>query len=106
MATRHRRKTVLQQLYLPAITVMFLAYFAYHAFHGDYGLFARERFDSEAAHLGEELADLKATKEKLERRVALLRPESLDPDMIEERARESLNVVHQDEVVIFRDHIR
>ena len=106
MTTRHRRKTVLQQLYLPAITVMFLAYFAYHAFHGDYGLFARERFDSEAARLGEELADLEAAKGKLERRVALLRPESLDPDMIEERARESLNVVHQDEVVIFRSRIR
>jgi len=102
MATRQRRKSVTRQLVLPAVTVAFLAYFAYHAFHGEYGLFARARFDDEAVHLRGELAAVRAKRERLERRVALLRPESLDPDMIEERARLSLNVVHRNELVILR----
>lgn len=43
-----------------------------------------------------------AERQELERRVALLRPESLDPDMIDERARASLNVVQPQELAILR----
>ncbi len=40
-------------------------------------------------------------QEILERRVQLLRPDSLDPDMLEERARKVLNFAKKDEVVIY-----
>ena len=46
-------------------------------------------------------AELAAERATLERRVALLRPESLDRDMLEERARAVLNLAHPDERVIF-----
>jgi cell division protein FtsB len=36
----------------------------------------------------------------------LLRPESLDPDMIDERARESLNLVQPQELAILRPRPR
>jgi len=37
---------------------------------------------------------------RLERRVALLRGDGLSRDMLEERARDVLGLVHKDEVVI------
>ena len=39
----------------------------------------------------------------MERHVALLRPESLDRDMIDERAREPLNMADAKDIVIFLD---
>ena len=39
---------------------------------------------------------------RLERDVALLRPESLDPDMLDERARASLNLAHPDDLVMLK----
>ena len=39
----------------------------------------------------------------LERDVALLRPESLDPDLLDERARAALGFAHPDELTIFVD---
>jgi cell division protein FtsB len=35
-----------------------------------------------------------------------MRPESLDPDMIEERARRALNVARADDIVILRNTAR
>lgn len=102
MATRQRRRSIYRRLILPALTIAFLSYFAYHAFHGDYGLLARARLDHEAMQLSVELAALKSRSERLERRVALLRPESLDPDMIDEYARRNLNLAHPNEVTILR----
>ena len=39
----------------------------------------------------------------MERHVALVRPESLDKDMIDERAREALNMADAKDIVIFLD---
>lgn len=102
MATRQRRKSFYRRLILPAVTTAFLCYFGYHAFHGDYGLFARARLDHEAERLTADLAALQERRHLLEQRVALLRPESLDPDMIDEYARRNLNMVHANEVAILR----
>jgi len=54
------------------------------------------------AVLAGELAGLKAVKTRLERDVALLRPESLDPDMLDERARAILNLAHPDDLIMLK----
>lgn len=46
------------------------------------------------------LFDLQSQKETLERQVYLLKPESIDQDMLEERVRLILNFAYEDEVVI------
>nr|WP_107990538.1 septum formation initiator family protein [Breoghania corrubedonensis] len=103
MYTRQRKKSFLRRLILPGVLAALLLYFALHALSGDYGLIARGRLETDAHALETKLAALKAKREKLERRVVLLRPESLDPDMIDERARDSLNLAHPDEIVILRN---
>jgi cell division protein FtsB len=49
-----------------------------------------------------ELAGLKEVRERLERDVSLLRPESLDPDMLDERARAILNLAHSDDLIMLK----
>jgi cell division protein FtsB len=41
-------------------------------------------------------------KDRLERDVALLRPESLDPDMLDERARAILNLAHSNDLIMLK----
>lgn len=89
-----------RNLILPAFAAAFLGYFAFHAFHGSYGIMAKARFDSEAETLSAQLDSLTAERSELEQHMALLRPTSLGPDMIDERAREQLNMLGPNEVLI------
>ncbi|MEP3275413.1 MAG: septum formation initiator family protein [Stappiaceae bacterium] len=87
---------------MPTVTLGVLAYFGFHALNGQYGLVGRERYERQAAELQTVLDGLAARRMQLEERVTLLRPESLDPDMIDERARASLNLLHPNEVAVLR----
>jgi cell division protein FtsB len=77
-----------------------LAYFGWHAFHGNYGIYARQALEARVAELQKELEEVTAERRAAERRVMLLRAESLDPDLLEERARETLSLAHPNDVVI------
>lgn len=101
--TRHRKQSSRSYLLLVVITVSVLGYFAFHALNGQYGLVGREKLDRQSHELQMELNDLIAKREELEAKVSLLRPESLDLDMIDERARSSLNLIQPDEVIILRN---
>ena len=47
------------------------------------------------------LAETTAERRRLERRVALLRADGLDMDMLDEQARSSLGVARTDEIIIY-----
>jgi len=87
---------------IPLIGVAVIGYFVYHGLNGARGFYASQQLRVEAADLEKQLAELRTEREKLEQHVALLRPESLDPDMLEERARVLLNVAHPNDIVIMR----
>ncbi|MCF1502741.1 MULTISPECIES: FtsB family cell division protein [Hyphomicrobiales] len=101
MATRQRKQSKLKPLALPLGCLLVLAYFSYHAVEGHYGLEALETLEARKVDLNKELDELLAKRAKLERRVALLRPDSLDRDMLDERARQALNLVHPTDIVIY-----
>lgn len=102
MATRQRRSSFLGKLVLPAVLVAVLAYFAYHLVNGDLGMRAREQIADEKRALQTELAGYVAERKQLEARVQLMRPDAIDPDLAEERARIQLGYAHPDEIVVFR----
>ncbi len=77
-------------------------YFGYNLEIGDHGLTARADLERRKEVLEGELAGLADVKTRLERDVALLRPESLDPDMLDERARAILNLAYPDDLVILK----
>jgi cell division protein FtsB len=91
MVTRRRFRTVLNALALYTIAALVIGYFGVNAHTGNHGLRARQDLDQQIAQLGNELSALKAERANWERRVALLKPESIDPDMLDERARALLN---------------
>ena len=91
------------RLILPCLCLAVLAYFGYHAVYGQRGFLAYLDVSREKAALEQELATLQDRRERLEARVAILRPESLDPDLLDERIRAVLGYAETDEIVIFRD---
>ncbi len=86
----------------PLLALSAGGYFGYHLQNGDHGLKARADLESRKDVLEGELAGLREVKERIERDVALLRPESLDPDMLDERARAILNIAHPDDLVMMK----
>ena len=83
-----------------AIGLSLSTYFGYHAVYGARGMQAIERLDERITAANEVLALELQRRAALERRVALLRPNSLDPDLLEERARNLLSVGRADEVIL------
>ena len=77
----------------PLLGALAFSYFAYHAVEGDRGLRSWMKLRQEIATARASEAELAAERETMERRVTLLKPESLDRDMLEERARAVLNPV-------------
>ena len=50
-----------------------------------------------------EFSSIKAQRMAMENKVQLLHPDSLDPDMLDERARVMLNYGFEDEIIIVPD---
>jgi cell division protein FtsB len=84
----------------PVIGFCVVGYFAYHSIHGDRGLVAWMRLKEQTETARSELSGLQAERKALERRVSLLRPESLDRDLLDEQARVVLNFARAGEIVI------
>jgi cell division protein FtsB len=84
----------------PAIGFCVVAYFAYHSVQGDRGLVAWMRLNENIEIARAEVAGLQAERVALERRVSLLRPDSLDRDLLDEQARIVLNFARPGEIVI------
>lgn len=86
----------------PVLALGAAGYFGYHLQIGDHGLKARADLEGRKAVLEGELAGLHEVRQRLERDVSLLRPESLDPDMLDERARAILNLAHPDDLIMLK----
>lgn len=84
----------------PLLGLGAVVYFSYHAVQGDRGLLAWWETQHEIQQTQVRLALLKHEHDALENLVYLLRPESLDPDLLEERARAVLSMGMEGEVVI------
>jgi len=99
MVTHTRLKSFLTGVALYTMAAALIGYFGVNAYTGKYGLHAQAALDEEMVALTSELARLKQERLALEQRVSLLRPESLDPDMLDERARFQLEFAHPRDLV-------
>ncbi len=93
----------LRNALLPVICMIVIGYFAYHAVYGRHGFIAWQSLRNRVDTLEQQYAEVKSARERLDRQVALLRPESLDPDLLDERARAALGFANPDDIVIFHD---
>jgi cell division protein FtsB len=84
----------------PVLGVCAVGYFAYHVVHGDRGVIAWWNVKQRVQAAKSILAQTRTEREILDHRVQLMNPSSLDPDMLEERARLMLNYGYSDDIVI------
>jgi cell division protein FtsB len=100
MVTRKRLRSFLTALCLYVIAALLIGYFGVNAYSGNRGLKAKQDIDRQIAELTTELDGLKVQHGKWEHRVALLRSDRLDPDMLDERARALLDYVHPNDLTM------
>jgi cell division protein FtsB len=89
-----------RQIGLTVFGALVLAYFSYHMIQGNHGVIALLDLQSKVATAEIIRSENSAEHRRLAQQVALLHPDNLDPDMLEERARIMLNYVHPDELVV------
>ena len=91
MVTRRKLRTFLNTLGLYVGCALVIGYFGINAYTGNHGLRAKQDLDQQLAELTTELEHLKQERAEWQHRVKLLKSDSIDPDMLEERARVVLN---------------
>lgn len=87
-------------LAVSAVCLALLGYFAWHAWSGPRGFQFRDSLEQKLAQLQVERDGLSTQRAALEAKVALMRPEHVDPDMLEELARSQLRMVGANDLVI------
>jgi len=100
MVTRKRLRSILTTLGLYVMAALLIGYFGVNAYSGNHGLKAKEDLDLQIATLSADLDRLKIEQAQWERRVALLRVDRLDPDMLDEQTRSLLDYVAPNELTL------
>jgi cell division protein FtsB len=103
MVTRKRLRTILTALGLYTLAALLIGYFGVNAFSGNRGLNAQQELDRQMDVLGRELAQLKHEHAQWRQRIALLKSDALDPDMLDERARALLDYAGRGELTMMFD---
>jgi len=88
------------QTILSVLAACVVFYFLYHTIQGDHGWMAMLRLKNEVAVSQETLSQLQKEHRDLDRRIHLMRPDSLDPDLLDEEARKNLDYTKPNEIVI------
>jgi cell division protein FtsB len=94
---RHARVLV-----APVLGIVATAYFIYHGIEGDRGIGAWMRINHELRIARDNLANVEADRAALDRRVADMRPDHVDPDLLDEQVRRTLDLAQPNEIVIIR----
>ena len=78
-----------------------IGYLSWHAINGERSFSQAERIAERIETLGAEREKVRSERVALDARVALIRPESIDPDLLEELARVKLGFVGPNDVVLY-----
>jgi len=92
-----------QGLVSPVLGLAVTGYFAYHLAEGDRGLLAWIQVTQELRLAKQTLSTVATDRAALEHRVSHMRPDHVDPDLLDAQARRTLDVAAPDEIVII-DH--
>ncbi len=100
MATRSDMIWSLRRVAGPVLGACLVGYFAFHAMHGERGVRAWLKLRQDVAATQAMAAAVAEQRRRWEHRVRLLHPDSLDPDLLDERVREMLNYTDPGDIVI------
>lgn len=87
---------------LAVIGLCLSVYFCYHLIAGQRGYFRLLSLERQVVNISAEYQTLKTEREGVEKHVIMMRPGSIDRDLLEERARHVLGYRHADEVILLQ----
>lgn len=97
-------KLTLQQLMtraaLPAVCMAVASYFSFHAVSGPTGYVAWREYEVQRSKLQQAVQGSEEQQAALQRRLVLLDPRHVDPDLADELVRRNLDLVKPDEVIV------
>lgn len=99
-ARQQQKKKPLRHTVVTLLCFGIFLYFGYHLVHGDNGYFAQKGLEKKLAVAEQKLTRKREARVQLENRVRHLRPDSLDLDMLDERARVILGFMKPEERVL------
>ncbi len=102
MTLRREIRVRARKIAPPVLAACVVAYFGYHALHGERGLPAWRELKGDLSQARATEARLADERARLARRVGLLHPDNLDPDLLEERANLLLGYGRDDDLIILR----
>ncbi len=91
-----------RRMVVSTVGVCLLGYIAFHAVQGERGLLAWWRIQEDIKVSRTDLATAEQKRAALAARVALMRPESLNIDMVDEQVRRVLGLAHPDERLVLQ----
>lgn len=77
-----------------------VGYFLIHTIQGDRGWLAMLRLQNQVNTAQENLSQLQKEHQQLNHRVQLMRPGSMDPDLLDEKSREMLDYSKPNEIIV------
>jgi cell division protein FtsB len=86
----------------PLLGMALTLYFAYNLVEGNRGLRAWVGLAQELHAAKDTLAAVSAERAELEHRVSQMRPDHVDPDLLDTQVRKTLDLVAPDEIVIMK----
>lgn len=100
----HRLRVFIRSLILPVLLYCVAgtvaSYFVWHGVNGQRGLKTGEEYEQKLAQLRQERDLLRYQRMQWEARIALIKGEKIDADVLEEETRKRLGRVHKNDVVI------
>ena len=88
---------------LAVIGVCLSIYFCYHLIAGQRGYFSLIYLNNQVERMQTDYAALNEKRVAVEKRVVMMRPGSIDRDLLEERARHVLGFRHKDELILLQN---
>lgn len=89
-------------LIAPVFGIAATGYFVYHTIEGDRGVGAWVRINHELGVAQDNLDAVTKQREALDHRVRDMRPDHVDPDLLDEEVRKNLEMAQPNEIVIIR----
>jgi cell division protein FtsB len=102
MIVLHEMRRRARFLVGPLLGAALTSYFVYHTIEGDRGLRAWRDITQQLRVAGDTLATVQAERDALAHKVAGLDPNHVDPDLLDQQIRATLDLVAPDEIVIMQ----
>jgi cell division protein FtsB len=96
------KRYLVRQNLVAVIGICLSVYFSYHLVAGQRSLLSLMSLDNQVTRQEQELARLTTERGDLEKRVVMMRPGSIDRDLLEERVRIMLGYTGENEQILVR----